>query len=149
MSNLRKFVGLGFSALFDIALGLDCAFVVGWFVHREVTLSDYGVATIIMLLPDTDVLAQNITKGKVTGEHRNCTHYPLLIVPIVTFAVWLVSGQSLFWSLVALSCLLAHFIHDTCERGPGVAWLAPFKPEKYRRWRLVNGRMPFKMTSQE
>lgn len=72
------------------------------------------------LLPDVDIAFQ-ILRGRVEGNHRaSLMHMPLLVVPAAVAVAWMFGGS--MWALIALLCLLWHYLHDTVE---GVKWCWP------------------------
>jgi len=55
------------------------------------------------------------------------------VIPIVAVAVLLAAPSQ--YALLAATCLLVHFFHDSWqsqEDGPGVRWLAPFGKRYYQ-----------------
>ncbi|MES2216403.1 MAG: metal-dependent hydrolase [Patescibacteria group bacterium] len=148
-ANRRLVVALCFSVLFDLSIGLFCAYGLGKALDREISVLVYLVAMFLALVPDFDVLHQKLLKGKVTGEHKNAMHYPLFILSAMVDTGFVISGGSPFWTLLFGLCPANHLAHDMCERGPGVALGAPFWKGKWRRPRFVNGKLCFKMTPAE
>lgn len=152
MSTIRKLKGLLFAVLFDCALGLASLYIWSWILPYHVgmpILVGYAIAMFLAVLPDLDVLMQKAMEGKITGTHKNIMHYPLVIVPLVSLVAFLIFGFSWFWSLVAATALLVHYVHDTVEIGPGIAWLAPFNTKAKYRLRRLEGEIRFRMTPEE
>jgi hypothetical protein len=147
--KLKAVIGLGISSLFDQAMGLCAATALGSLLDHRVTWLEYIIVMFVSVTPDVDCLWQKITKGQVTGEHKNIMHDPLLTIPAVFLIAMGLSEGDPFWTLVVPLTWFLHYVHDSCERGPGIGWLWPFVNGMWRRPRLINGKWHFKMTPAE
>lgn len=123
----------------DIGLGL----LAGALFHHltGIPLLTSGVLAVgFVLLPDVDAVVQVLRRGglrKMSADHRDLLHRPLLYVPIGTALAWLLAD----WRIAALFCVmsLAHFLHDSIGTGWGVAWLRPLTRNYYKFFSLDEG----------
>jgi hypothetical protein len=147
--KIKMVVGLGVSCLFDQAMGMCAASALGSMLSYRVSWLEYLIVMFVSVFPDADCVWQKITQGRVTGEHKNIMHIPLLTLPAVFLLTHLLSEGSVFWTILVPLVWFLHYVHDSCERGPGIAWLWPFKSGMWRRPRIINGKWHFKMTPPE
>ncbi len=130
----------------DIGLGLLLGILL-----NDLTTVPYGLCLclgiIASLLPDLDFMWKYLQAKRVPDtSHRDGLHYPLLVVPIVSVAGWLIKPE--IGLIFGLGTLL-HFIHDSVGIGFGVKWLYPFSKNSYQFFYHVglpaNKNMPRKM----
>lgn len=144
--SARVLFGLCIAVSFDVAMGLLVVYWLSISLRHSIYLISYGMAIILVLLPDFDVIVQKIDEGKITGMHKkNMSHYLLIMIPIISIVLLLFSS---FWSLVGALCLIIHYIHDTLEEGPGIPWFAPFYSQRYLLRKRVDG-WRFRLTNNE
>lgn len=115
----------------DIGVGiLSAIFVSGYFgLHLNDLLVVGGV--FFALGPDMDFIFHFIHNGvsREDYQHRNMIHYPLLYLPIGTFLVYLMGGES--WAALFFIASACHFVHDSIAIGWGIKWLYPFSNKNY------------------
>ncbi len=131
MTLLKFLVGALLAGSIDIAFGI-------FFAHLFLKLYDpavwplfaYGFGIVFCLAPDLDVLVMRFTRGRIMADHRTWMHWPILIAPIFL----LVSCFSSPFAILAVFCLLEHYVHDSIdieENDEGIRWFAPFNYNHY------------------
>lgn len=104
----------------------------------------YFFGIMFATFPDIDALSHLLKKGNIYADHRDWTHYPIIIFPIFV----LIAMFSLPHAIIAALCLIFHYIHDSLDikenEGIGIKWLAPFKTNVYlislnkiKNWQLI------------
>ncbi|KKU52899.1 MAG: hypothetical protein A3H69_04510 [Candidatus Sungbacteria bacterium RIFCSPLOWO2_02_FULL_47_9] len=127
--TLRILGGASIAASLDMAMGIIIFYCLGGLFRQKVSLVGYGIAMLMAVLPDLDVIIQLARERRSTGEHKkSITHYPMAMIPAVMAVAWFLSP---FLSLAGALCLFWHYLHDSIGEGPGISWFAPFSFERY------------------
>lgn len=116
----------------DIGLGLIAGALFHYLTGVPLLPSEI-LAVGFILLPDIDAVVQVLRRGslqRMSADHRDLLHRPLLYVPIGTALTWLFSD----WRVAVLFavCSLVHFVHDSIGTGWGIAWLRPITRNYYK-----------------
>ena len=129
MKKSRILFGLAAVALFDIGAGILISHLLAKIAGLPTSIFLYIAGIFFSLLPDLDILWQQIREGKINGYHRNSPlHWPIFTI----FIVYILIGEfSSFFAAVAILCLLSHYFHDTLEGEVGIKWLAPFSEKNF------------------
>ena len=138
MGTLKKLFGMGLSLFMDTGTGVIAVHTVSAVFGRSIEWYDYLIGIFFAVMPDSDMfipLIVEFTGGDESDSSHKAlpTHYPLFMVPFIGGLALLVSP--LFYGSLVVTCLLAHFFHDSWqsqENGPGVRWLAPFGKRYYQ-----------------
>ncbi|MFA6082411.1 MAG: metal-dependent hydrolase [Patescibacteria group bacterium] len=148
MSPTTRLFGLTNAALHDFGVGLWLTYLLAKGLDVHVSYWCYLAGMAFSVLPDADIVVGALLKrmGVKIKHHRDLFHFPILFVPVVVavtvlIAQWL-HGNQLFWGLLAFTCLIMHFVHDSTgeANGCGLTWLGPFSPTFYRLFGTANGR---------
>lgn len=130
---LRKLVGLFMVASLDSSLGVIIAFLLSVVFHLQPDLLVYSAGALIALGLDISIpiyafLPQKVKEQWKLASHRQLTHHPALVLPLVFIALYPFSH---FWAWLATLCLTAHLIDDTFDPG-GIAWFSPFSSKRFQ-----------------
>jgi hypothetical protein len=119
------------AAFMDFAVGTLITVLVAFMLGHPLLWWEPLVGGVLALLPDFDVLIPFVISS-VTGRpfkhnhHESFLHWPFMMLPIVLIVGIFISGEywhtDKFWTLTALLCVLAHYLHDAAgmgEHGPG------------------------------
>lgn len=111
------------AGLLDAAMGMAIVAGSSWALGMAVEPWALVIGAMLALLPDLDIVPA-ILRGRVVDDHRGTWwHAPLVVVPLAALLALILGGA--YWAVVAIACVLWHYLHDTPD---GVRWLRPFSP---------------------
>jgi hypothetical protein len=116
---MAGFMDFGIGCLISVILANVLHYPISWWVPIV-------AGAIFNVLPDYDIVPFILRRG-ITGvpfnfdHHQTWLHWPVVVLPVVTAFMWLIFGA--YWGLLALSCVLAHYIHDAVFMKNGLVWL--------------------------
>ncbi len=119
----------------DFGVGTFLGVVVAHATGVDIPLWYLPLTGILALVPDLDIAFKLLrTRTIADGEnhHESLMHRPILMVPAVSIALWVICGS--YWGIVGLLCLTWHYIHDSLL---GIGGFPLFWPVscKYLSWR--------------
>lgn len=116
--------------LFDIGIGIIIGIFFDSFSDAYSLGGFVSLGIFFSLLPDIDFPIHFMRGGTFEDEykHRNLLHVPLLIWPIGTIVLMLISPILAPMFLIGT---LMHFLHDSVGIGWGIRWLYPFSRTHY------------------
>lgn len=116
----------------DTITGLGTFIVLSFVFDVPANLWVLVFAGVCAYLPDFDFIAFLLLRKRLnlTTGHWVFGHYPTIVLPLVVMGTWLTTsvvwpGHVAFLTILATSCTVGHFIHDSTKRG-GFHLLAPF-----------------------
>lgn len=148
-------VGFFLAGALDMAGGILIAFfLLKTFPGAAPKLQACLAGAVFAVFPDVDGLKQIktiIREGRLYVDHRLWTHYPLVVLPI---AAALLAPLSPFYAILAVLCLLFHYVHDSLdleENGEGIKWLAPLRHHYYHlSWKKIRSlKVIIRLTARE
>jgi len=117
----------------DIGFGIILAIISAKIFNLEISSFLISSSIFFTLLPDIDFFIELAKRGKVggrvLGEHRAITHFPLTFIPFI-FLIWLVFGN--LFCFISFTGTFFHFLHDSVFLGWGIKWFWPFKNRTYK-----------------
>lgn len=131
---MRILLGNALAGFLDLGVGALIAAAVLSSLGIQPVLWHLAAAGVLAVLPDFDILLPIISGREPVGNHRmTFMHRPLIVIPVVSLAAYLLGGQA--WGIVALLCVLWHYLHDTPPLSQGgIAWLWPYDSRYWSPW---------------
>lgn len=140
MKRLLFFGAIGMAAFLDFAVGtLIVTGIATWWGFTP-AFSHLVLGGVLAFLPDFDLIIPILMRryARIPQHHTTIMHRPLFLIPTSAAAAWILGGP--FWTLVAISAVTWHFLHDSKELGGGgIQWAYPFSQ---RDWGLLGAHRP-------
>lgn len=148
----KLFVGFFLASATDMAMGIIYAWIWLRIFSWPGNFFIYFFAVIASILPDIDAVIcrkKEHDEGEFYSEHRSWPHWPMMMIPLSVFGVFLFLSFESFWvnyfladtlevilffSSLTIVCELSHYIRDSLnfkENGTGIQWVAPFVSYDY------------------
>lgn len=133
---------VGLAMFMDIAVGI---FIASAFVATGIFESSaphwfiLAAGGVLAVLPDFDLIFPIIGwlftgKNYAKNHHETVMHWPLFLLPVAGVVGGYFGGP--YFALMALACVLWHFLHDASIMGPNdsIRWLFRTRPSY---WSLI------------
>ncbi len=142
LNTLRWFIANGMAGFQDLCVGALVAAAV-WRLaeylhfHESVPWWYILIGSIFALAPDFDVIKDILSKTHITYDHHTTYfHRPIKFMPTTLSLVAVVGTfgvgfeKTMVWEVLAIICLLWHYLHDYPLGDGYLNWFYPFTPDK-------------------